>query len=302
MVSNGMSGSFQCTTDQPLLLYGGELKPTFFDAQLFTTEQLACYNKKNSIPGMLHSGDLTYEQHFMHSITCTEIVDEYYAASAVGFQRTKLQKFEAVSPFILLVDHVNSIMFAIPFSLEPATVGDSTLIAPLLFHMNNSGLISWHIPSSCPFDDKIVTTGEYSDNFKKKMRNLKQNFFSMFQKYFEDQDKANKAADTDKVNRAKFVSKYEIAPSIIDSFKTAIFIQNGVNDLSYTSALDRIFVNFGTSLSITKDCLEITKSSSVVLPILSGEAHGHPALALGDKATSFFQFQILMNILNASMI
>ena len=144
MVLPGQSGSVQLVENgAPFLLWGAERKPSFFDAEVITPTALTCYNSRHTVPGLEHSGDLNSAAHFMHSVRCQTFTENVYSAAAVAFNSNmnssrlnKLVDYEAVSPFILLVDHLREVMYAVPFSLERATIGDSMMIAPLIFHMS----------------------------------------------------------------------------------------------------------------------------------------------------------------------
>lgn len=277
MVLAGQSGTMQIEAQKPFLLWGARLQPTFFDGQLVTPEHLSCYqeSKRRAVPGMMHSGDKRSNTHFMHSMCCTSFVPNVFVASAVGYSYTELVRFEAVSPFILLVDHVRETMMAVPFSLERATIGSSMLIAPLVFQMNDRGVVRWYVPPSCPTDGR-VNTGEYSPAFRHKMRELAASF---------DRDFASYQRRPIDVTPPPPLSVSACAQTR-SGFKRLVFVQTGVRTIIEDASFnpDRGVVHFGHTLSLASDFVA-TSASNMVLPILSGVAHGHVALALGSCAS-----------------
>ena len=280
MVLPGQSGTLQMQIDprKPFLLWGAKLQPTFFDGQLMTSKHLACYeiSKRTDVPGFKHSGDEKSDGHFMHSMCCTSFVGNVFVASAVGYSHNELVKYEAVSPFILLVDHARETMLAVPFSLERATIGSSMMIAPLVFHMDSSGYTRWYVPPTCPTDG-VVNTGEYTPNFRRQMEALTTDFEANF-------------ARLQRVEETATLLDPPPTPSLhrthdLPSFKHVVFVQNGVSSIGEdTSAReDRVFVHFGQTLRCAATFTP-TPAAKIVLPILSGVAHGHSSLSLGGRA------------------
>lgn len=291
MVLPGQSGTIQMSNQSaPFILWGAELKPSFFDAELITPTNLTCYNDKYAVPGMEHSGDLTSNNHFMHSVRCSTFTENIYAVAAVAYNSSmanyslnRLVDYEAVSPFILLVDHSREIMYAVPFSLERATIGDSMMIAPLIFHMNKEGFVRWYVPATCPTDGRVAT-GEYTNSFKSKMREIATSFdrtFVLHQNDAPEFETASVVTDTISVATADNTTTTVNVPRQI------VFVQDGVTMTGKMSEAysGRMFVNFGTKLHIGFS-FEAKPSASIILPILSGEAHGHAALALANTATT----------------
>ena len=279
MLIPGQCGSFFIEKDQPYLLWGAELKPTFFDAQLFTKNNMNCYKKQSAVPGMMHSGDLTDSGHFTHSIVCNRFVEDTYAAAAVGYNKTKLVNFQQASPFILMVDHTRQVMYAVPFSLEYATIGDSMMIAPLIFNMNKEGLVRWYIPATCPTDSE-VNTGDYSQRFRSTMAHVSRNFEQDYAYHQRAMEEASAQLETETTLSAPILS----TPSSNHDHKCIVFIQDGINpSVEGSHQNNRLFVNFGVSLGIS-EVFTPNPAVDIVLPIIAGEAHGHAALALGKKA------------------
>ena len=301
MVLAGQSGSLQLQAGSkaPYLLWGAERKPSFFDAQLLTPEQLTCYNLQSGVDGMRHSGDIIADNHFMHSVRCDDFAENVYCAAAVAFnsggwrnavkaQRRPLQltDFEAVSPFILLVDHAREVMLAIPFSLEHASIGDSMMIAPLVFHLDRQGLLRWYVPATCLVDDR-VDTGEYTEAFRQKMRQLARDFEANFVVHH-----AAMSVDPMKKEEVALSTEAFTTPTVsaLCSHR-AVFVQDGISTIDTEADKDKCcYIHFGTTLDIAEQFTP-KAAPSMVLPILSGEAHGHTALALGRRASSVFPFR-----------
>lgn len=286
MILAGQSGQVQLRKrDPPVLLYGAELKPTFFDAELFFNQtQVACYNDRTGVSGFRHSGDLTADNHFMHSMECVDFVQGVYCAAALSYNSNmsssklnRLTDYEAVSPFIILVDHVREVMLAIPFSLERATVGDSMRMGPLIFHIDNRGLLRWYAPLTCPLDG-VAKVGDFTPNFRAKMATITRDFEADFARHGMESLSGSSEIEV-------AVKEPTLSPSL-STFNEIVFVQDGVNPLFHTNAsVGRLFAAFGTTLDITRSFTP-KKSSKIVLPILSGEAHGHAALALGSKVST----------------
>ena len=261
IVFPGQAGTMQMVTNKPYLLYGAERKPTYFDAQIMTPTHLACYRDKDRVPGMKHSGDLNDSGHFMHSVTCNRFVQNVYAASAVGYSHNNLKQT----------------MYAVPFSLEYATIGDSMMIAPLIFHMDDRGFVEWYVPRTCLMDGR-VNTGEYSVRFKCEMTTVAQNWRSEYMAYMTESEKTNVPASENSTHSEANVTN--------ESIDKIVFVQDGIQDISrlYMNCLAMHYVQFGTTLRLaTSFCPK--SAPEIILPILSGEAHGHAALALGQKAS-----------------
>lgn len=290
MVLHGQSGAFALRSNntQPFLLWGAELKPSFFDAELLTPDNLTYYNKKKAVPGMEHSGDIVSENHFMHSVVCTRFVENTYCAAAVAYNNSmaalrlnKLTDFEAVSPFILLVDHEREVMLAVPFSLEAATIGDSMMIGPLIFHLDYDGALRWYVPATSPTDGRVAT-GEFTPRFKERMRHLADNFERDYAAHSE-------AASIHRTTPNLAVEAISATTADVSSaaVRQVVFVQDGIALAAAESGpLDgRCYASFGTTLVVSERYIPKAKAP-IVLPILSGEAHGHAALALGSRATS----------------
>lgn len=74
-----------------------------------------------------------HEGHFMHSMKMTGQREDVFLVAAVGYMKNPLHRYENNAPFIVLLDHIKRIAFVVPFSLDKSTIGDSMLIAPLIF-------------------------------------------------------------------------------------------------------------------------------------------------------------------------
>ena len=48
----GRRGSFRVKPHSEILLWGAQLKPTFFDAEVFTVDHMNCYSSRKSVPGL----------------------------------------------------------------------------------------------------------------------------------------------------------------------------------------------------------------------------------------------------------
>ncbi len=273
----GQGGSFRASIGEPLLMFGAPLKPTFFDAQLCNIKHLTCYNRTNAVPGFLHSGDLRENKngtsYFVHTIKMMSAVSGVYVASAVGYSHNPLHKFQEANPFILLINHDRRVMIVVPFSLEKASIGESMLIAPLVFKITPEGQCLWYIPETCATDGR-VNTGDYSASFRQKVEDLNRTFDAEHTRCVESHD-GDAGVETT-------VATPPLANDTIDGVARVVFVQSG---LAVEDDASTVFARFGTSLDIRKTPPTDSTPPTVVLPILTGSAHGHAALALGVAAT-----------------
>ena len=291
LVVAGHAGQFSLGKGEtrPTVMVGAKLSPTFFDAQILTATEIATYNRKDGVSGLCHSGDITYDGHFMHSIFVTGFVPKVYAVSAVGFHARPLVQYQKVCPFIVLVDHTAFVVHVVPFSLERASIADSTLIAPLLFHVSAEGRLRWYVPPSCMCDAN-VNTGVYSQRMKHSMRSATASFESEFGAAMMAQAPRASPPPSAMVSGAPphgASDRSSPPPDKLANLREIVFVQDGLVAASEChSALAagerRLIVGFGRSLVPCGESWPDRDASSPVLPILTGVAHGHPSLALGE--------------------
>jgi len=287
----GQSGSIPLMRNTILALWGAETNPTFFDAEIMTnTGYLNCYSRISSVPGLEHSGDICSHHngkpHFIHYnlYLGTKLGrDTTYAIAAVGYGQKPLHLFQSACPCIMLVDHSTRCLNVIPFSLEKSTIGNATLIAPVLFRLDGNKM-KWHILSE-PLTDNHVNTGTYSLEFSKKMKDA----HTMFDRWFESGISSH--TDVPNIPATDLYSPLQTKAEEITNCTLVEMVQDGLN---IELQEDSFKLSFGVSLH------EYSPASkpSVLLPICSGFAVGHPALALGRRSSLNISHQEYKNILN----
>lgn len=294
-------GSIKLFKDNVSILWGGLMNPTFFDAELFNQDTMNCYNKTASLPGWKHSGDITAEGYFIHSNTCTQldlIKDKVFFPSAVGYMKTKLIKFERACPCMLLIDHENKVTNIIPFSLERSSLGDASLMSPLFFKVKyvNSEYYMHFVVLEEPIlsgvhkteDKSSVNTGDFPNDFKQKLREKTTQFDHIFNTF----QHTNMPTELNPTPSFTTVSN---KPQ--QSKDVMVLHQSGLPCVDLNEEYS--IASFGNTLQID---VQSPIKSKVILPILTGEARGHPALALGMKSESTYRLQDWKEILNSSKL
>ena len=288
----GQSGRFRLHKNSIFAIWGAERNPNFFDAQMMTKSGLLnCWNRKDGVSGLKHSGDIVQNHngktYFIHHNVFHEnkLPHQVYAIAAVGYTNKPLYLWQSACPCIMLVDHDTQSLNVVPFSLERATIQNSTLIAPVVFKISGNEML-WHVLSE-PLTDTNVDTGQFSNRFKEKMNYA----HDMFDRWFDSGISQGDPPDISPIQPINSAPTTNTQSDTQQSYNMIEMVQDG---LSIELQEDSFQLSFGVSLGKYFP----TSAPSMLLPICSGFAIGHPALALGQRSSLSFSLQEYKNILN----
>jgi len=300
MLLPGQSGTYRMHKDCIFALWGSEKNPTFFDAQMMTSSGvLNCWNRKSGVSGLEHSGDIVQthngKSYFIHHNVFhdSKVPSLVYAIAAVGYTNKPLYLWQSACPCIMIVDHDTQSLNVVPFSLERATIRNATLIAPIVFKISGTNM-SWHVLSE-PLTDNNVDTGIFSNAFQTKMNNARVMFDRWFQSGILQRDAVS--SSTIRASSSEPISS-NMQSNMPQSHDMIEMVQDG---LTIELQEDSFQISFGVSLEKYRP----SSAPSVLLPICSGFAVGHPALALGQRSSlssSLLDYKNMLNCAKCIMI
>ena len=297
----GQSGEFTSRDGDVLLVWGAVCKPTFFDGVAYTTDAVTCFNRKNTVSNLVHSGDHRAGELFLHTVTVTGGSDiarpRVLVVSACGYNKNPLHTFAPSNPHILMIDVSSEIVYVVPFTLERAAIGNSLLIAPLIIEQSEGGHIRWYVPGT-PLQYLDINTGEYPPALKQTIESVAEAFPAEFLRLraraVADSAQSSGADSDAGHSQALAVRTDESSPGpAIDLFLgtcMTLFVENGVSppmiDAQALSRRQIVLCRFGNTLdpSRLESQPQIQPASVVNLPALSGMASGHRSLALGVQS------------------
>ena len=128
---------------------------TYFDLQAFVrlTAGLKCLTySAQKVSSLHHSGDvMAGHAILLHTINVTQNImgDECkFVVSVAGYGSTPLVNFVNQNPIIVIADHENQIVNIVPFSLDHATLGSSTMAGIVncqTEHIDGAFYLKYHI-------------------------------------------------------------------------------------------------------------------------------------------------------------
>lgn len=274
MLLQGQCGTLPIMDDKDTLMWTAFKHPTFFDGEVFTPTEYNYYNREDGVSGWRHSNDKCDGGYFVHAMKTTKNYSYdpkvVHAVAACGYQHNALRLFQKSCPCILMIDHLNEVIYGVPFSLEYATVEDSELFVPLIFTVHDRTLK--YIVLDQPLLHPKASTGEYPLEFRRQVCEKADMFESMFA--------LAKCAQESQV--FSFISTMSVESSETNnrcpSSGELVFVQEG---MTHVETCQRNVYSFGCSLEKYTDMAR----PEVILPILAGELSGHAALALGKKSS-----------------
>lgn len=175
----GTSGEFG-VGDAHFLFCGSRKgkRNVYFDLTVFSGDDAAWFNNPRGVPWMTHSGDrnatVAGKSYLMHSLSLSGLSGlsgrsglsgGFAEVCAVGYLRKKLREFAEYSPFIALADGDSRTLWLVPFSLSEASVGDSTLIAPVFIAVAR-GRLRYIVPEK-PDQQPNFDTGMYTAELRR---------------------------------------------------------------------------------------------------------------------------------------
>jgi hypothetical protein len=186
---------------------------------------------------------------------------------------------------MLLIYHENKITNIIPFSLEPSSLGDASLMSPLFFKVKyvNSEYYMHFVVLEEPMlsgvhqteDKSSVSTGDFPNDFKQKLRKKTSQFDHIFNTF----QHTNMSTE---LNPTPSFTTISIKPQ--QSKDVMVLHQSGLPCVDLNEEYS--IASFGNTLEID---IQNPIKPEVILPILTGEARGHPAL--GMKSESMYSLQ-----------
>ena len=138
-LAQGSSGTF--VTGRRHFLFSGSAKvpgkQDYFDLTIFSGTSVACYSKRHGVGGITHSGDLYADGRalLMHTLCANATATTRLVVSGVGYNLAELVTFEHLLPHISMVNDEAETILVAPFTLDRASIGDSTLLSPLVLEI-----------------------------------------------------------------------------------------------------------------------------------------------------------------------
>ena len=296
----GQSGMFRAVDGEVLIVYGTIRKPTYFDGIAYTKDGVIYYyrNTDANVRYLKHSGDLNADNLLLHTLTKNGDPDnrnpQVTVIAACGYNNNQLHTFAPSNPHILMIDHVNQIVYIVPFTLDRASIGNSHLIAPLVIEQSENGCIRWYIPDT-PIQYTNISSGGYPLELKTIIKKVTEEFPIEFNKY---QDRAKlaeqhaaQAAQAATSQLTETIDKSLVSKSNLLKDKVGtLFVENGVACPLINSKIfeqrNLVLCELGRTLK-PKELKEqpIIRPCSVAnLPILLGSAENSNSLALGEES------------------
>lgn len=294
----GQSGTFKAVDGKVIIVYGTRKHPTYFDGIAYTKDGVIYYSKRTdaNVHNLTHSGDLEAGNLLLHTLTKngdpSDINPQVTVIAACGYDNKSLHLFGPSNPHILMIDHVNQIVYIVPFTLDRAAIGNSHLIAPLVIEQSENGCIRWYIPDT-PTQYTNISSGGYPLELKTIIKQVTEEFSTEFNKY---QDRAKlaeqHAAQATHATAQPTETIDELPKSKCDLLTGPVmtfFLEMGVAAPPITEKLlvgQVLLCNFGNTLDpLTLTTQPETQSRCVAnLPILLGSAENSNSLALGKPS------------------
>jgi len=299
---SGQSGTIMAVDGEVLIVYGTIKVPTYFDGIAYTKDGVIYYNHHvdANVRYLKHSGDLNADNLLLHTLTKNGDPDsanpQVTVIAACAYLHQYLHLFAPSRPHILMIDHVNRIVYIIPFTLDRASIGNSHLIAPLVIEQSENGCIRWYIPDT-PTQYTNISSGEYPLELKPIIKQITEEFSIEFNKY---QDRAKlaeqQAAQAAQATQAATAQPTETIDKLPESKSNLLshramtfFLEKGVkappiNDTMFQKRI--LLCDFGNTLKLSELTEQPdTRPRSVAnLPILLGSGENSPSLALGEPS------------------
>ena len=122
------------------------LMPTYFDLCCQYNEGNLVYYSKRTAGRLQHSGDVVSNNRLLHTLTLTGTdTNAVIAPFITGYQGTPLRRFEEHRPVVVVLDFTTKELIVVRIPLDKATVGESTLCAPLVGRLGDRGVIYWEV-------------------------------------------------------------------------------------------------------------------------------------------------------------
>lgn len=297
----GQSGTFKAVDGKVIIVYGTIKEPSYFDGIAYTKDGVIYYSKHTdaNVRNLTHSGDLQVGNLLLHTLTKNGDPDDrnpqVTVIAACGYNNNPLHLFGPSNPHILMIDHVNQIVYIVPFTLDRAAIGNSHLIAPLVIEQSENGCIRWYIPDT-PTQYTNISSGGYPLELKTIIKQVTEEFSTEFNKY---QDRA-KLAEQHAAQAAQATHAAAQPTETIDELPKSkcdlltgpvmtFFLEMGVKAPAINEEILKgqvLLCNFGDTLDpSTLTTQPETQSRCVAnLPILLGSAENSNSLALGKPS------------------
>ncbi len=81
------------------------------------------YSNKNTINGLLHSGDIGT---LLHCVTTNKLTNDPFVLDVVGYRKTPLRQFINQHPAVILVNHQTKTLYIVPCPLDKITMQENS--------------------------------------------------------------------------------------------------------------------------------------------------------------------------------
>eukprot|EP01060_Flectonema_neradi_P001735 TRINITY_DN11063_c0_g2_i1.p1 TRINITY_DN11063_c0_g2~~TRINITY_DN11063_c0_g2_i1.p1 ORF type:complete len:1196 (+),score=240.45 TRINITY_DN11063_c0_g2_i1:97-3684(+) len=126
-----------------------KLEPTYFDLSTRLNDTSLVHYGQMVSDSLSHSGDILVGKYLLHSVTLKELsTDSVLVPFLTGYLQTPLRKFEEQRPVLVVWDHVTKEVFVAMIPLDPVTIGDHIMCAPLAGSVtggDGSHQITWEV-------------------------------------------------------------------------------------------------------------------------------------------------------------
>eukprot|EP01059_Diplonema_ambulator_P009459 TRINITY_DN1933_c0_g2_i4.p1 TRINITY_DN1933_c0_g2~~TRINITY_DN1933_c0_g2_i4.p1 ORF type:complete len:1038 (+),score=353.84 TRINITY_DN1933_c0_g2_i4:71-3115(+) len=151
MQDTGTRFSTSITESAVLVAAFSKLVPTYFDlCTRINSSNLVYYSSRTS-GSLTHSGDVVNAGELLHTVKVSRTTaGTVIVPFLTGYRNTPLKKFEEHRPVVMIWDHETKECFVIRVPLDPITLGNSTLCAPIVGKVGTDGRVYWEVlPNPC---------------------------------------------------------------------------------------------------------------------------------------------------------
>lgn len=268
----------------------------YFDLQAFINYNdtfASCHYNSTLVNILQHSGDLTSQGSLLHTIgvypTNETHISTKFLVTAVGYSKSKLVDFENQHPIIVIVDHESNVINIVPFPLDHATLGNSTMASILQCEVDKENS-QWFIKFKV-LEQLVklpnVNTGETSAVVKN----------AVLPTLITSVNLSDTKAETPDLPDIKVTSTVDKADMSVDDSYTNFTNKSNVIEFVQSDKFTPLFdtstvIPFGTNIGSFSD-------KELVLPVLFGNLEGHQSVLLGNgysaKINKKQYFEVITN-------